>query len=577
MAYQETRMRRLYSCCSGRLRAWLIVVSAVSLCACGGSGGRSTSAGPTISFSSSSSQVVITSRSSLSRSSLSSDNPNAVLVSGIITYDYVPPNSNFIGLNYSAVEKKPVRGALVELLEQDGSVFASGVTNKEGQYQLLALKNTSLKVRVKAQLLQQGSPSWNFSVTDNTNNNALYVLDGSYASTGTGNSTRNLHAPSGWTGSEYTIARSAAPFAILDSIYTGIERINLAGNTFDLFPLEFRWSTKNNTADGDLTRGEIGTSFFSGSEIYVLGDANNDSDEYDQHVLLHEWGHYLESAIFRSDSFGGNHADGEKLDMRLAMSEGFATAFASMILNNPNYVDTSGPSQAAGFSSDTSKRNRATKGYYSEGSIGSIFYNFYTSANNKLPNDLSSIFSVLSRSSYTKNEAMMSIYVFYDQYKTLFSTQYFELESLMTEQAIFGRNEYGVDETNNGGLAVSLPIYKSISPGNSVVNVCSSPEWGKFNKLSNSQLLKLVIMQGGSYNLSANKKGGADAKSKPELIVFNRGLSVGYAENILQDSVSLNLNLVAGTYILEVYDQTNRDGSNTDPNTLCFNVQVKAN
>jgi hypothetical protein len=574
-------MRRfIHFCVSGNIgaaRLGLLIIMAVSLFACGG--GKNQKSGPSGTFSNSASAVVSSSKSSQnqSRSSLSSNDPNVVKLSGTITYDYVPHNANNIGLNYLAIQKKPVRGALVELLAQDGARLSENISGNDGTYSLLGFKNTSVKVRVKAQLLQTTSPTWDFRVTDNTNNNALYVLDGAYLNAGNSDSIRNLNASSGWGASSYTTTRSAAPFAILDNIYLVIDRINTAGNNRDLAPLEFRWSTKNNTADGDLTRGEIGTSFFSGSEIYVLGDANNDTDEYDGHVLLHEWGHYLESNIFRSDSFGGQHSDGEKLDMRLAMSEGFANAFASMILNNPNYVDTSGSSQTSGFSFDIANRNRVAKGYFSEGSVGSIFYNFYTSNNNKIAFDLSSIFSVLSDTNYTKSHAMMSIFLFYDQYKKAFNTQYAELENLMVEQKIFGRDEYGLSETNDGGLANSLPIYKSISAEGSSVNVCSSPEFGKFNKLSNSQLLKLVVLQERSYRINVSKNGGADVKSKPELVVFSRGVSVGYAPNTLEDSVTHSLNLPAGIYVVEVYDSSNRDENNKDPNTLCFNVQVKAN
>jgi hypothetical protein len=577
-------MRRFIQFCASLYidhgRLGLLMLVAVSLVACGGDKSKKPiSSASSVSFSSVSSVADGSIRSSLSqsRSSLSDNDPNVIKLSGTITYDYVPYNNNNIGLNYLAVQKKPVRGVVVEVLTQDESTLSEGITGNDGAYSLLALKNTIVKVRVKSQLLQTTSPTWNFKVTDNTNNNALYVLDGAYVNTGITDSIRNLNAVSGWDGTRYAAIRSAAPFAILDNIYVGLERIKAAGHSRDFTPLEFRWSTKNNTADGEITRGEIGTSFFSGSEIYVLGDADNDTDEYDGHVVLHEWGHYLENTIFRSDSFGGQHADGDKLDMRLAMSEGFASAFAAMILNNSNYVDTSGSAQASGFVTDIANRNRGAKGYYSEGSVGSIFYNFYTSNNNKTANDFTSIFSVLSNNNYTKNEAMMSIFLFYDQYKKIFNTQYLELENLMTEQNIFGRDEYGLNETNNGSLAISLPVYKSISPEGFSVNVCSSPEFGKFNKLSNSQLLKLNISQSGSYRITANKSGGADVKSRPELAVFSRGSPSGYSANTLEDTVSLIVNLSVGTHIVEVYDNGNRDENNTDPNTLCFNLEVKAN
>jgi hypothetical protein len=576
-------MRRCIHCypsASYCARLGLLIMITLLLWACGGDKNRKpVPSVSSVTFSTSSSSRVFSSLSSRSqsRSSLSANDPNVVKLSGTVTYDFVPYNSNNIGLNYRAIQKKPVRGAVVELLTQDDSMLSESITGADGTYSLLGLKNTLVKVRVKAQLLQSTSPTWNFRVTDNTNNNALYVLDGAYATTGSTDSLRNLNAASGWDGALYTMTRSAAPFAILDNIYLALDRIKAAGNNRDFVPLEFRWSIKNKGVDGEITRGEIGTSYFSGSEIYLLGDAGNDTDEYDAHVILHEWAHYLESNSFRSDSFGGQHADGDKLDMRLAMSEGFASAFASMMLNNSHYVDTKGAAQAGGISFDVANRVRGAKGYYSEGSVGSVFYNFYVSNSNKIANDFSSIYSVLSSNSYTRSEAMMSIFLFYDQYKKAFNTEYVELENLMTEQNIFGRDEYGSSETNDGNLAISLPVYKLISPGGSVVNLCSSPEFGKFNKLSNSQLLKLTIVQQGSYSINAIKSGGADARSRPEMVVFNRGAEMGYAPNIQEDSVSLTLNLPVGVHVIEVYDISNRDEKNKAVNTFCFNVQVKAN
>src|SRR5690606_27529101 len=114
-------------------------------------------------------------------------------------------------------------------------------------------------------------------------------------------------------------------------------------------PLELRWSPKNKTAYGDASLGEIGTTYYGGDAIYILGDENNDTDEYDRHVILHEWGHYVEMAFSRSDSIGGDHGYSDKLDMRVALSEGFANAFSAMMLDDPSYRDTSGAQQAAGF------------------------------------------------------------------------------------------------------------------------------------------------------------------------------------------------------------------------------------
>jgi hypothetical protein len=498
-------------------------------------------------------------------------------LSGVITYDYAPHNTNNLGLNYSGIEPRPVRGAVVELIDDLGQIKVSGITAGDGSYALAISKNLLIKVRVKAQLLNTSIPTWNFKVSDNTSNNALYVLDGALVVTATQSAKRNLHASSGWDGVAYSAPRAAAPFAILDSIYVGVSRIISAGNKQNLSPLELRWSTKNSAAEGDVTKGEIGTSFFDGSAIYILGDANNDTDEYDPHVLLHEWGHYLEDELFRSDSIGGDHSDGQLLDFRVAMSEGFANAFSGMMIDKINYADASGIAQTSGFTFSIGRKNRLNKGYFSEGSVGSILYNYYTSNLNKTANDFLPIFTILNNSAYSASDAFTSIFLFQSQLKNQLPDHASLFSSLMQEQNIFGTDEYASDESNNGGLSISLPVYKTLSVNGAAINVCSAADYGKYNKLGNSQFIRLNITQAGSYNVRANKSGGANVISKPEFILYQSGRAIAYAENTLSDTVTSNLNMSRGNYVVEVYDLNNHDSDNTDENMTCFNVRVVAN
>lgn len=569
-------------------RACLVSIKFVCLLlllsACGGDGNNqtfsnSTSNAPTSSSSSLSLSPAssLASLSSLSSSTSSSSSTDSMTLSGIITYDYVPHNTNNLGLNYSAIEPRPVRGAVVELIDDLGQIKASGITANDGSYVLAIPKNLLIKVRVKAQLLSTSIPTWNFKVTDNTASNALYILDGALVVTSTQSAKRNLHANSGWDGVAYSAPRAAAPFAILDSIYVGVSRIISAGNKQNLSSLELRWSTKNSVADGDLAKGEIGTSFYDGSAIYILGDANNDTDEYDPHVLLHEWGHYLEDELFRSDSIGGDHSDGQLLDFRVAMSEGFANAFSGMMIDKINYADASGVAQSSGFTFSIGRKSRVNKGYFSEGSIGSIFYNYYASNLNKTANDFLPIFNILNSSAYSASEAFTSIFLFQSQLKNQFPDHASLFSSLMLEQNIFGTDEYASDESNNGGLTLSLPVYKALSVNGAAINVCSASDYGKYNKLGNSQFFRLNIAQAGSYNVRANKSGGANVISKPEFILYQKGLVIAYIENTLIDNVAGNLNIARGNYVLEVYDLNNHDSDNIDENMTCFNVRVAAN
>jgi len=108
-------------------------------------------------------------------------------------------------------------------------------------------------------------------------------------------------------------------------------------------------------------------------------------------------------------------------------------------------------------------------------------------------------------------------------------------------------------------------------------NVCSAADYGKYNKLGNSQFLRLNIAQAGSYNVRANKSGGANVVSQPELILYQSGRVIAYVENTSNDNVIGNLNLARGNYVLEVYDLNNHDSDNMDENTTCFDVRAATN
>ena len=119
-------------------------------------------------------------------------------ISGTVTFEDVPASSVTDGLNFNAITNAPVRGVTVEALGTDGNVLATGQTDSNGGYSLSVPNNTSIAIRVSAEMIQTTGTTWNVRVQDNTNNDALYAFQGSFTSSGTTNSIRNLNADSGW-------------------------------------------------------------------------------------------------------------------------------------------------------------------------------------------------------------------------------------------------------------------------------------------------------------------------------------------------------------------------------------------
>ena len=99
-------------------------------------------------------------------------------------------------------------------------------------------------------------------------------------------------------------------------------------------------------------KGSTDGTYYSGdSRVHLLGSTNDD-DGYDDTVILHEIGHFIEDTVGRSDSPGGGH-NGAPTDPNLGWSEGFATYWAMSVEDKPFYGD-SNAGGGFGYNSDTS-------------------------------------------------------------------------------------------------------------------------------------------------------------------------------------------------------------------------------
>jgi hypothetical protein len=125
------------------------------------------------------------------------------------------------------------------------------------------------------------------------------------------------------------VARASAPFAILDTYYQAVQLVLGAKSDANFPELVADWGINNGAADG---------TFFTAANVQHMvlsGDLANDTDEFDQHVVAHEFGHYIEYNFSRADNIGGSHGVGDRLDPRVAFGEGFGYAFGAIVLGNP--------------------------------------------------------------------------------------------------------------------------------------------------------------------------------------------------------------------------------------------------
>lgn len=238
----------------------------------------------------------------------------ALVVTGVVQYEDRPTDDGSAG----AIVSRLVRGAAVAVVSDgDGAVLAAAVTANDGTYllrydappgapvHLLTATTSTVATRrvrtIRVDGLVHGFASPSFAAAAMTTV-PLLVTDHSGV---------------------------APAFNVFDMLVLGVDFAREALGVAAPAPVLAMWS--RGTTDGtyyvDRDNG-----------IYLLG-ASDDDDGYDDAVILHELGHWLEDELGRSDSPGGPH-DGTPTDPRLAWSEGFSTWFSLAVRGVPTYSDS---------------------------------------------------------------------------------------------------------------------------------------------------------------------------------------------------------------------------------------------
>ena len=505
---------------------------------------------------------------------------STVTLSGKITYDRVHHNQNS-GLDYANLTRPPARGIVIELLDASSAILDSTLTDTEGFYSFAVDANTDVRIRAKAQILSENQAKWDFQVTDNTQDNKLYVLQGSLASSGSSaQQSRDLHAPLGWTGESYGEARAAAPFAIIDSVYTAVQKFAAIDADINFPALELRWSVNNRTAIGDRAQGLIGTSAYSPREedsaIYLLGEEGRDTDEFDPHVILHEWSHYFEHQMSRSDSLGGLHSLTDRLDARVAFSEGWGNALSAFILNDETYRDSSGASQRFGFSFNLENPRVRNPGWFNEASISAVLYDILDTQSetaDEISAGLDPLYATLTGTKYKNSPVFATIFSLSDALRQNAKIDNESLNNLLASQEISGQGPDGTGERNSGAIRSALPVYKEARLNGSSVEICSVDDAGTFNKLGNREFIFLNLETEAELTLSASKSSG-DENRDPDFNIWQGNRLIDTSTSSKRGEETFQGQFAAGDYVIEIYDFFNINGTGSRRGDGCFQFTV---
>jgi hypothetical protein len=247
-------------------------------------------------------------------------------VYGVVRYEDRPPlTSGALG----AITTQVSRSATVTVVEDaGGAVLATALTSDDGSYTLRYTAATGAMVHIMV-VAQSTVPARPIRVQRASN---------------------QLH---GFGGPSFAAAASTRQ----DILVTDASGTSEAFNVLDqgVFAMDTIRNAMGNPTPTMLTarwaRGSTNGTYYSNRTIFLLG-ASDDDDGYDDTVILHEIGHFVEDTEGRSDSPGGGH-DGSPTDPTLAWSEGFSTYFNMAVRGEPHYMD-SNSGGGWGYNADTS-------------------------------------------------------------------------------------------------------------------------------------------------------------------------------------------------------------------------------
>lgn len=482
------------------------------------------------------------------------------VLTGLVRFARVPFSAIApFGLNYANPLMQPSRGVTVRALNATTqAVVAIGATDTDGYYNLSVPADTSLVIEVLARMQRDSThplPRWDVRVQDGVlGSSPTYSHVTAPFSSGSG--VYNVDIPTGLSVAGVpTGPRASGPFAILDTIYKSIQTVRAVEPEANFPPLYVDW--------GAQTEGTFFT-VGNGQHIGLLSNLAEDTDEFDEHVVAHEFGHYLDYNFSRLDSIGGSHSINDNLDPRVAFSEGFGYFFAGVVLNDPvardSFVDN-GVHRSFGFNMEINP-GTASACWCSEASVWSLLWDLYDAApdiNDNVALGFEPIWRVMT-GAQRSTPAFATIFPFIEALKIARPSEALAINQLVAAQNInaAGINAFATAETNAPAAGL-LPLYTAITPGQTVV-LGTTNLFGRYNKLGNRRYLRYVATSSGMVHVIVSTS-NPDPAADPDFRVYRAGTLVAIAEqgppDFLQPEVR-SFSVQAGqTYLIDAYDCAN--------------------
>jgi hypothetical protein len=492
---------------------------------------------------------------------LPSDNTPTQNVSGRALYQKIDLGDSGLDLAHSVMV--PIRTARVELTNTvSQSTISVSETDDLGRFTIPVTADPDLSIRVISRLR-----SLDLRVADNTNLNALY----------TATATLDGRTPPPF------LLMMAAPeisgaFNILEMIQRADETLKAADPNIAPPSVSIFWSVRNTNRPGNPALGLIGTSAFNvaTNTAYILGDRSTDSDEFDDAVIVHEYGHMLAAKFSRDDSPGGFHTRGDMLDPRIAWSEGWANFFSSVVRKDPIWRD-SGPNGALSVRYDLEDNVPPGDhpGYWSEASVGTLLWDLFDDHSDPADDVRYPWSDIWMAFTDLRNDRFVYLPYFLEHFVTRDPSSADPVRAMAVARSI--------DFQSNLRPSVPNPFPDPIAVSSTVTGTLDSLTTKRSDLINSSHFYSFTTMGGGaSIRLDIIGLGPGQNPNANDLDLFLtdvNGHMIGKSDTGLNgQSERIAMRLAEGTYVIEIrsfYTNADTGGTVFDSADYRLNVSIQ--
>ncbi len=245
-----------------------------------------------------------------------------------------------------ALVERPIRGARALLESPTGVPLDTQTTSNDGSVTFTHPGSGSQPLRVRVETRRTSN---DFRVV-NSNGSVYSAVSSLVSYTVGGGSVIEVTALYRDNG-----ARSVGgAFNVYDVILTGLRALEALQPGITFPPLTAYWEV--NSLDG---------TYYSSfdTSLHFLG-GSDDTDEYDDAIIEHEFGHYVADSFSRDESPGGGHYLNHEYRLTLSWSEGLAHYLSSLFRESPLHLDSYGDVDYLSFNlEEASVRTQAGDGF----------------------------------------------------------------------------------------------------------------------------------------------------------------------------------------------------------------------